>query len=265
MIVRAALLAGFAALSLGLAPIGAKAQQVTYYQTITPGDLIYWVAPGILGDAGIGFSGSYAQFPQGIVLDQGGGSPTAYLLWYGAGQITSPAAAVIQVGPADDAAPEADAVWVRNVVPGTSNGNGGGLLLGCSMGTGTGFGGSCIVQVSPAGSAGTSRNVLVNFAIFDAKFHLGFVSPATPAVTSCGSGAAMVAGSTDVAGGVTIGATATACTIAFKIAYAAAPFCALTDKSVVSDLTSYTVSTTAIALTMTSNSGDVVEYVCHGN
>jgi hypothetical protein len=99
----------------------------------------------------------------------------------------------------------------------------------------------------------------------DGNQHAGFYSAAVPVVTSCGTGSpAIVAGSTDASGAVTIGTSATSCTVTFRIAYTNAPFCTISDQTLLANLTSYTVSATAIVLTMTSNSGNQVDYHCFG-
>ncbi|HEX4198702.1 MAG TPA: hypothetical protein VHZ26_14790 [Caulobacteraceae bacterium] len=95
----------------------------------------------------------------------------------------------------------------------------------------------------------------------DQNLHVSYAGTA-PALTSCG-GAPAISG-TDVAGKITVGTSATACTATFAIAYGAAPSCVVADQTALSRLTSYAVSTTAIVLSMTSNSGDVVDYVCNG-
>lgn len=112
----------------------------------------------------------------------------------------------------------------------------------------------------------SSANALNTVLDLDTNQHAGFASAAIPTIGSCGTGSpAVTAGSTDVAGAATTGASATGCTISFKIAYTNAPFCVAQDITNVSHLTSYTISTSAITLTMTSNTGDVVNWICHGN
>lgn len=95
----------------------------------------------------------------------------------------------------------------------------------------------------------------------DQNLHVSYAG-AAPALRACG-GSPAISG-TDVAGKITTGTTATACTATFHIAYSAAPSCVVTDQTALSRLTSYAVSTTAIVLTMSSNSGDVVNYACDG-
>jgi|SRR5579872_75581 len=171
----------------------------------------------------------------------------------------------IQLGASDAATAVAQTFGVQGVVAGTSNTAGADFTIAGSQGTGTGLGGKLVFQTAPAGTTGTAQNAEQAVLSLDANSHAKFSSAAIPTIGTCGTGSPTItAGSTDVAGEATIGTTATACTISFKIAYAAAPFCVVTDKTNLSHLTSYTISTAAIVLTMTSNSGDVIEYVCSG-
>lgn len=87
-------------------------------------------------------------------------------------------------------------------------------------------------------------------------------SGGTPVLTSCGTTPAIVG--TDLAGTVTMGATATGCVITFSQAYAAAPHCTVTWIATPLASQSYATSTTAITLTQTSTSNNVVKYVCIG-
>lgn len=72
--------------------------------------------------------------------------------------LTRAAAASLQLGQADAAAPVAQTLQVQSVVAGTSNTAGANWTLKGSAGTGTGAGGSIIFQVAPAGSSGTAQN-----------------------------------------------------------------------------------------------------------
>lgn len=68
------------------------------------------------------------------------------------------AAATIQQGAADAAAPVAQTFQVQSVVAGTSNTAGANWTFVASKGTGTGAGGSFIFQVAAAGGSGTGQN-----------------------------------------------------------------------------------------------------------
>lgn len=107
-----------------------------------------------------------------------------------------------------------------------------------------------------------------NYAIWTnvGKVHLGdhvALAGAGPVISSCGT-TPTVAGS-DTAGEVTTGTgSPTACTITFSAAYAAQPYCLLEDRSALANLTSYTVSTSAIVVTNTAASSQKLVYTCSG-
>lgn len=94
---------------------------------------------------------------------------------------------------------------------------------------------------------------------FDGRF-MPVGSGTAPALTSCGTTPAIIG--TDVAGTVTMGTTATGCVITFNVAYIAAPHCLVTWIATPLASQSYTTSTTAITLTQTSASNNVVKYFC---
>jgi hypothetical protein len=75
--------------------------------------------------------------------------------------LTRKAAASLQLGAADAAAPVAQTIGPQSVVAGTSNTAGQNFTVRGSQGTGTGAGGSILFQTAPAGSAGTAQNALV--------------------------------------------------------------------------------------------------------
>lgn len=180
----------------------------------------------------------------------------------GGGTLSSPAANTVQLGNNDTASPSAQTFSMQSVSAGTTNTAGADAIIAGSKGTGTGAGGALQFQTSLAGTTGTAQNPLVTQLKIDGKGHMS--APGTaPAVSSCGTGSPSVTGS-DIAGQITTGTSATTCTLTFKTAYAAAPGCVMSDKTLVSHITSYTVSTSAIVLTMTSNSGDVISYICIG-
>ena len=70
------------------------------------------------------------------------------------------AAASLQLGAADAAAPVAQTIGPQSVVAGTSNTAGVDFTIRGSQGTGTGAGGSLLFQTAPAGSSGTAQNAL---------------------------------------------------------------------------------------------------------
>ena len=96
--------------------------------------------------------------------------------------------------------------------------------------------------------------------IMAASNHLAPAGTA-PALTSCGGGSPTIVG-TDVAGTVTMGTTATGCVITFNVAYAAEPHCVVSWIATPLASQSYATSASAITLTQTSTSGNVVKYIC---
>lgn len=86
---------------------------------------------------------------------------------------------------------------------------------------------------------------------------------APPAVTSCGTSPTIIG--SDSAAEVTTGTgSPTACTITFSAAYVSQPICIVRDRTVAANVTSYTVSTTAIVVTNTAASSQKIGYVCFG-
>lgn len=106
----------------------------------------------------------------------------------------------------------------------------------------------------------------LSYAAFNVSFDGRFMpvgSGTAPALTSCGTTPAIVG--TDVAGTVTMGTSATGCVITFNVAYAASatpPHCLVTWIATPLASQSYATSNTAITLTQTSASNNVVKYFC---
>lgn len=110
----------------------------------------------------------------------------------------------------------------------------------------------------------TSRATVTSI---DGWAHMGFFTPtgqSAPAATGCGSGATTATGSTDMAGSVTEGTTATGCTITFANPFAVANFCNV-DISPLPLAFSKSVSLSAITVTNTSATGDIITWTCHGS
>jgi len=98
---------------------------------------------------------------------------------------TRAAAATLQLGAADAAAPVAQTLQVQSVVAGTTNTAGANFTIAGSKGTGTGAGGSIIFQVAPAGTTGTAQNALATALTINADKSLTLGSTVTvPFVTS---------------------------------------------------------------------------------
>lgn len=174
--------------------------------------------------------------------------------------LTRSAAANLQLGAADAASPVAQGLRVQSVVAGTSNTAGTDWTFKASVGTGTGAGGNFIFQTAPLSTTGSTQNALVSAFTIDSKVHIR-TGGSAPALSSCGTGSPTISG-TDHAGLVTAGTAATGCVITFNIAYTSTPYCTVTWQGTPLLSQSYVVSTTAITLTQTSTSGDLINYVC---
>jgi hypothetical protein len=94
--------------------------------------------------------------------------------------LTRAAAASLQLGAADAAAPVAQTLGVQSVVAGTSNTAGTNFTIKGSAGTGTGAGGSIIFQVAPAGSTGTAQNAFATAMTIDSNKNVTFVGAIFP-------------------------------------------------------------------------------------
>ncbi|MDE2102814.1 MAG: hypothetical protein KGL39_36555 [Patescibacteria group bacterium] len=83
--------------------------------------------------------------------------------------------------------------------------------------------------------------------------------------TASGTGTpTMTTGSSDTAGQVTAGTSATSVVVTFATPYAAAPFCVVQTETGGITSFAYAVSTTAITVTQTATSGNKIDYVCVG-
>lgn len=83
-----------------------------------------------------------------------------------------------------------------------------------------------------------------------------------PVLSSCGTTPTLATGSSDVAGTVTMGTSATGCIITFGTAYTAAPSCSVSWQATPLASQSYTVTATAITTVQTSTSNNVLNYTC---
>lgn len=128
------------------------------------------------------------------------------------------------------------------------------------------------INISPTtASTSTTTGALTNaggFGNAGAAYFGSFISIGTkvrsagaaPAVSACGT-SPQITGS-DLAGVVLTGTgTPTSCTITFNAAYTGEPFCVLQAKTL-AQLTSYTVSASAIVATTTATSNVTLEYHC---
>lgn len=150
-------------------------------------------------------------------------------------------------------------------IAGTSNLAGGNLTLQSGISTGTGSS-SLIFKTADVGASASTDNTRTTKATLDNKGHLGFANTTAPTVGSCGGGSPAVAsGSTDTAGELTEGTTATGCTLTFaNSGYTTAPKCVVSAQTQFVAF-AYTISTTAITITNTSASGAKVNWICFSN
>jgi hypothetical protein len=140
---------------------------------------------------GINFNSGFLQFVNAGAL--GGIRGSSFLTANGGGwsansvssdagntlKITS-TAGTYRFGPAADAAsPTAQSISVQNVLTGTSNVAGANFTISGSQGTGTGAGGSVIIQAAGAGNTGTAQNALNTIATFK---DLGTAGTSKPAI-----------------------------------------------------------------------------------
>jgi hypothetical protein len=95
--------------------------------------------------------------------------------------LTRKAAATLQLGSADAAAPIAQTFGAQSVVAGTTNTSGQNFTFTGSRGTGTGAGGSILFQTAPAGSTGTAQNSLATAMTVAGSGNIGVgtTAPAT--------------------------------------------------------------------------------------
>lgn len=146
-------------------------------------------------------------------------------------------------------------------------------LNGCTIGsnalcvTGTSnFGGSITGTVNIMAGAGgtigfTGRGSFTSPASGSLVFPDAFTFTGTiPTVTGTGT-PAITTGSTDTAGEVTGGTLATSIVVSFSSTKANAPFCTVTAQTQVAAF-AYTISTTAITITLTATTGQKIDYVC---
>lgn len=135
------------------------------------------------------------------------------------------------------------------------------------------FGTANEIDVTNGGGAGNPVFSLSSTLSFAAKtvtsgtFNLPVISRpfaggSAPTLSSCGGTPAVVG--TDFAGTVTLGSgSPTGCVITFSAAYTNAPICTVTWRSNLAAM-AYTTSTTALTLTQTATSSNVVDYMCVG-
>lgn len=93
--------------------------------------------------------------------------------------------------------------------------------------------------------------------------HFAGSSASVPVVTACGTTPTLAAGSGDFSGTITMGTTATGCVLTFGTPFTVAPSCNVTWRATPLASQSYTNSATALTLTQTSTSSNLVDYTCY--
>ena len=132
--------------------------------------------------AGIGTYGAYSGMTLGSTKALGwspGGAVSGGNFVQDAA-IKRRAAANIQFGLADAAAPVAQTLSVQNVVAGTTDTAGATFTIAGSQGTGTGTGGSLLFQTAPPGTTGTTQNALATALAITGSGNVG-IGTTTPA------------------------------------------------------------------------------------
>lgn len=181
-----------------------------------------------------------------------GGSAT--MSWSGRGFLSSQAAGSVQLGTTDAASPVAQILSAQSVVTGTSNTAGATTNINGSRSTGSGAGGSIIINTTSNTAAATTQNTEVAALTLDGAQHGTFGNIANP--PTCGAGCSSIsATSTDQRMTITTGSAVTAVTVNFGKTWVAAPVCVSESNSAtnLSAITAVSVSavtiTVAVALT----------------
>lgn len=135
---------------------------------------------------------------------------------------------------------------------------------------GAAFGSPSHIDLGVGSTGNTDTNVAINLnplgnAPLNIAAHIGSTlgntsAPGTP--TSCGTGSPSVTG-TDTRGTITTGTAATTCTLPFGTAYATAPFCVVSDNSLVGFASVTSTSTSNMVLGISAAlTGGKITYIC---
>ena len=121
------------------------------------------------------------------------------------------------------------------------------------------------VTADGAATINDGLTVATGLSLFET--HMEGSGTAIGAITGCGTGSpAAATGSTDIAGKITEGTTATGCTVAFANTYTNSPFCVCTANAggaaAACDASGSTA--TSLVIVNTSATGDVITYHCIG-
>lgn len=98
---------------------------------------------------------------------------------------------------------------------------------------------------------------------FSGHLESGAAANTIPALSTCGTSPVLATGSTDTAGLITVGTSASnACTLTFGTAYTAAPFCVVQNSLTGAAANVYAVSTTAIVWSSALADSSTLFYHC---
>ena len=132
--------------------------------------------------------------------------------------------------------------------------------------------GPIVVQTSPPGSPIIALEGAPTVGVYNQGIvsgfsrHVGAGSVATanlPVLSACGTSSALATGSTDHAGKITVGTSASnACTLTFGTTYTTAPFCVYQNMTTGAAANVATVSATAIAWSSVLADSTVLMYIC---
>jgi hypothetical protein len=144
-------------------------------------------------------------------------------------------------------------IGVANRGVSINDGGAGFTTIGCTLGAVI----TASDQLSVCGQMSVNSAISITYIQAGTKMR---AVGAAPALTSCGT-SPTIEGS-DLSGTVTMGTgSPTGCVITFNAAYSNAPRCSVTWRVNIASM-QYVVSTTAITLTQTATSSNVVDYIC---
>jgi hypothetical protein len=195
--------------------------------------------------------------------------------------LTRAAAANLQLGAADAAAPVAQTLQVQSVVAGTTSTSGANWTLTGSKSTGAVVGGDIIIQTSAANAAATTQNSGVEILRLKSSatttanpgriLASGQIESSGAAPTAAGAGGTCATGA--IAGGANAGTVTLtgACvatntvTLTFKTASATGWSCFAQDRTTPASAvqeTSTSTTTAVFTVAATTGAADVIQYAC---